>query len=323
MQPFRYTRPAQIQDALEIAAGEESAAFIAGGTSLVNQLRFGERRTAHLIDITDLPLRGFEATQGGVRLGALGRASDTGRNTQVRAGYPVIAEALLAGASPQIRNMATLGGNLLQGLRAPFYREAVPAEQRDQASSGDAPDSGYRYGPIFGTGNGVYGSDLGVALSALDAIVVVQGASGERRLPITEFYRTHRPGEPRETFLEHGELITSVWVPASAAAARSTYLKVRERASYAYLVVSVAAALELDGDTVRSARLALGGVAAVPWRAEAAERVLAGQRLTRDVIEAAAQAAVRGAEPSPQSAYKVELVQRAIIRTFETLGGRA
>ncbi len=323
MQPFRYTRPTQVQDALEIVAGEEDAAFIAGGTALVNQLRSGERRTAHLIDITDLPLRGLEVTRQGVRLGALGRASDTGRNTQVRAGHPVIAEALLAGASPQIRNMATLGGNLLQGLRTPFYREGVLEGQRDQASSGDAVDSGYRYGPIFGTGNGVYGSDLGVALAALDAVVVTQGAGGERRIPINEFYRTHRPGEPRETFLEHGELITSVWVPTSAAAARSTYLKVRERASYAYLVVSVAAALELEGDLVRSSRLALGGVAAVPWRAEVAERTLAGQRLSRDVIEAAAQAAVAEARPRPQNAYKVELARRAVIRALETLGGRA
>ena len=321
MQPFRYTRPIQVQDALEIVAGEEDAAFIAGGTALVNQLRSGERRTTHLVDITDLPLVGLEVTRQGVRLSALERG--TAGDERVRAGHAVVAEALLAGASPQIRNMATPGGNLLQGLRTPFYREAVLEGQREQVSTGETSDSGYRYGPIFSTGTGVYGSDLGVSLAALDAVVVAEGAGGERRLPVTEFYREPSPDKPRETFLEHGELITAIEIPASPAAARSTYLKVRERASYAYLVVSVAAALELEGDTVRSSRLALGGVAAVPWRAEAAERTLAGQRLSRDVIEAAAQAAVSGARPSPQNAYKVELVRRAVIRALETLGGRA
>ncbi len=321
MLPFRYTRPTRVQDALELMSGEQDAAFIAGGTALVNQLRSGERRATHLVDITNPPLTGLEVTEQGVRIGALERG--TGSDERIRAGYPVVTEALLAGASPQIRNVATPGGNLLQGLRTPFYREPVLEGQRERVSTGETSDAGYRYGPIFGTGTAVYGSDFGVALAALDAVVVAEGPGGERRLPITDFYREPSPDEPGETFLEREELITAIEVPASPAAARSTYLKVRERASYAYMVVSVAAALDLDCGVVRSSRLALGGVAAVPRRAEAAERALVGQPLCRNTIEAAAEAAVGGATPSPQTAYKVELARRAIIRALETLGGRA
>ena len=321
MQSFRYSRPTRVQEALDLVSGEQDAAFIAGGTALVNQLRSGERRATHLVDITDLPLTGLEATEQGVRIGALERG--TAADERVRAGYPVVAEALLAGASPQIRNVATPGGNLLQGLRTPFYREPVLKGQRERVSTGDTSDAGYRYGPIFGAGTGVYGSDLGVALAALNAVVVAEGPGGERRLPITEFYREPGPDEPGETFLERGELITAIEVPASPAAARSTYLKVRERASFAYMVVSVAAALELDCGVVRSSRLALGGVAAVPRRAEAAEQALAGQPFCRTTIEAAAEAAVGGASPSPQNTYKVELARRAVMRALENLGGRA
>ena len=322
MQPLQYTKPTQVEEAVALVAEQPDAAFIAGGTALLNHLRAGTRQVSRIVDITALPLTGVEVRGNSVRIGALEQGV-TGEAV-IRQNFPALVEALLAGASPQIRNMATPGGNLLQGLRTPFYHETgVSDAQRFRASTDDSPEEGYRLGPIFGSGNSVFGSDLGVTLSALDALVIAQGPSGTRRIPITEFYlQPLAYGEP-ETTLEHGELITAIELPFTPFAARSTYLKARDRASFAYLVVSVAVALDLEGDTVRDVRIALGGVATRPWRAEAAEAGLAGRTLTEAAVREAARTATLGATPKPANAYKVELAQRLVTRALSTLGGFA
>jgi xanthine dehydrogenase YagS FAD-binding subunit len=319
MQPFRYAKPTRVKDAIHLVMSEENAMYLAGGTTLVNQLRSGFRRATQLVDITGLPLTGIEASSSGLRIGALERG--TARNEQVREEYPVLSEALLSGASPQIRNMATPGGNLMQGLRTPFFHEAGLQEgQMSGASSGADLGLGYRMGPIFGDGNATYGSDLGVALAALDASVVIQGMSGEKSVPVAEFYLEPTANDDAVTALARGDLITGIEIPTSPRI-HSTYLKARDRASFAYLLVSAAVALELEGSVVRSARIVLGGVATRPYRATAAEEALVGQTLSNDVIANAASLTTQDATPKSEAAYKVDLVQRVVTRALQTVGG--
>ncbi len=319
MLPFRYSKPNKIADAIQLVSREESAAFVAGGTSLLNQLRSGERQHTHLVDITGLPLTGIQVNANNIRIGALERG--TASNPQVRERFPVLAEALLSGASPQVRNMATPGGNLMQGLRKPFFHEAeVLPGMRDNVSSGVNVNDGYRLGPIFGAGNAVYGADLGTALTVLEATIIVQGARGERRIPIADFYLSPTRDGARETTLNRDELIIAIEIPNSPRT-RSTYLKARDRSSFAYMLVSSAVALEINGGVVRSARIALGGVASRPYRAVVAERAVTGQRLTPEVIQNVAKLCTQGATPKPENAFKVTLVQRTIARALETLGG--
>lgn len=321
MQPFRYAKPTKVEDAINLVMSEENAMYLAGGTTLVNQLRSGFRRATQLVDITALPLTGIEASSDGLRIGALERG--TASNEVVRLEYAVLSEALRSGASPQIRNMATPGGNLMQGLRTPFFHELSVQEGRVAgASSGADTSAGYRMGPIFGDGNATYGSDLGVALTALDAFVVVQGLESERRIPITEFYSEPTAANDAVTALARGELITAIEVPASPRIA-TTYLKARDRASFAYMLVSAAVALELEGSVVRSARIALGGVTTSPHRATAAEEALVGQTLSSDVIANAVLLTTQKATPKSEAAYKVDLVQRVVTRALQTVGGVA
>ncbi len=315
MQPFRLSRPTRVEDAVAIVSRENNAAFIAGGTTLINQMNSGERADlTHLVDISALPLTGFEIRNDVVRIGALERGST--QNQQIRVRYPIMVEALLSGASPQIRNMATLGGNLLQGTRGPFFNE--PNGQM----LANHPD-GYRWGPIFGVQDNyprTHGSDLAVALTALDAVIIVQGSKGQRRIPINDFYLIPNLTQKREHTLNKGELITAIELPAAPFAQRSMYLKVRDRASFAYMVISVGAALELRDGVVRSARIALGGVAPRPWRSLAAERALVGQRLNATSIQVAARASVQGARALPENRFKIELVQRIVTRALTELG---
>lgn len=332
MNPFSYTRAEDERAAIARVAQQPDASFVAGGTELVNWMKDGIQAPSLLVDINALPLTEIVARPEGLRIGALARMSHVAHEAVVREGYPVLAEALLAGASPQLRNMASMGGNLLQRNRCPYFREtSFPCNKRVPGAGCAALDGDHHQHAIFGASEqciAVHPSDLAVALVALDAVVHTRTPSGERSVPIGDFHLL--PGETpeREHVLEHGELIVAIEVPASPFAARSHYLKVRERASYEFALVSVAVALELAdahaggaSQIVRSARVALGGVAMKPWRAQGAEDALVGKPLNQATIAAAGAAAVRGARPRRDNAFKVELTERAVIRALSTVGG--
>jgi xanthine dehydrogenase YagS FAD-binding subunit len=325
VKPFSYTRAQQAAQAVALVSSNPNAAYLAGGTELVNWLKDGLAAPDLLVDINALPLTGVEILPTGLRIGALTRMSDLAAHPTVRAEYPVLAEALLAGASPQLRNAATIGGNLLQRTRCPYFRDTAFPCNRREPSSGCAAQSGHlRESAIFGASDdcvATHPSDLAVALVALDAVVMTAQPRGERAIPIGDFHLLPGSTPQREHLLEPGELIVAVHLPTGPFAARSHYLKLRDRASYEFALVSVAAALELVDGTVRAARLALGGVAAKPWRALEAEAELVGRPFGPDTVAAAAAAAVRGARTRPDNAFKIPLVERAVVRALSTVGG--
>jgi xanthine dehydrogenase YagS FAD-binding subunit len=328
MNPFTFTRASDISAAVAEVAAEPGAAFIAGATELANWMKDGIQSPTQLVDINLLPLAEIIVGADGLRLGALARMSDVAAVQEVRQAYPVLAEALELGASPQIRNMGTIGGNLLQRTRCPYFRaSSFPCNKRVPGSGCAALSGVQPQHAIFGASEAciaVHPSDLAVALGALDAIVHTRGPGGERTISIDDLYVAPGDSPDRETILEHGELILGVVIPAAPFAVRSTYLKVRERASYEFALVSVAACLELAGpeETVRSARIALGGVAYKPWRAWAAEEALMGQPLTDQSIAMAGAAAILGAQPRRYNAFKVPLAERAVVRALTTIGER-
>jgi xanthine dehydrogenase YagS FAD-binding subunit len=315
--------------AIAQVAAEPGAAFVAGATELANWMKDGIQAPSRLVDINTLPLAEIVVRPDGLRLGGLARMSDVAATPAIRQAYPVLSEALERGASAQIRNMGTMGGNLLQRTRCPYFREtSFPCSKRVPGSGCAALTGPHRLHAIFGASNAciaVHPSDLAVALVALDAVVHTRGPGGERAIPIGELYLPPGDAPDRETVLGHGELIVAVEIPAAPFAARSHYLKVRDRESYEFALVSVAACLELAGseNTVRSARVALGGVAHTPWRARAAEDALIGQPLTEASIAAAGAAAVQGAQPHRDTAFKVPLAERAVVRALTTIGGLA
>lgn len=322
MRPFTYSRAEDVAGAVQAIAASPEACFIAGGTNLLDLMKEDVARPARLIDINRLPLAAIEPTpEGGLRLGALATNADTAYHEAVERRYPLIAKAILAGASPQLRNMATNGGNLLQRTRCPyFYDVALPCNKR-QPGSGCPAIAGYnRMHAILGTSEqciAVHPSDLCVALAALDATVHVAGPAGERTLRFADFHRL--PGETpeRDTNLEPGEVVLAIELPARGFAEHCAYLKVRDRESYAFALVSVAAALELEGSTIAEARIALGGVAHKPWRDAAAEELLRGQPATRESFRRAADWIVREARGFPHNAFKIELARRAVVRALE------
>lgn len=324
MNSFSYVRAADVEAALR-EGGAAGSRYLGAGTNLLDLMKGGVEQAQRLVDITRLPLAAIEALpEGGLRLGACATNSDAANHPLVRTRYPLLSQALLAGASPQLRNMATVGGNLLQRTRCGyFYDTAFSACNKRNPGSGCAALEGFnRMHAILGASEqciAVHPSDMAVALAALDAVVRVRGAKGERAIPMREFHRL--PGETpqRDTNLLPGELITAVELPAPRFA-KSHYLKVRDRASYAFALVSVAAALEMDGGRIRNARIALGGVAHKPWRATQAEALLAGQALGPEVLRKTAAAALEGAKPYRYNQFKVELAQRAIVRALETAG---
>jgi xanthine dehydrogenase YagS FAD-binding subunit len=272
--------------------------------------------------VNALPLAAVEALpSGGVRIGALARMADVARHQLIREPYRVLAEALEAGASAQLRNMATMGGNLMQRTRCPYFRDVAFACNKRAPGSGCAAIGGVnRWHAILGTSDhciAVHPSDAAVALAALEATVRVQGPAGERTIPFADFHRLPGDTPHVETALEHGELITAIDLPALPWARRSHYRKVRDRASYEFALVSAAVALDLADGRVRDARIALGGVGTKPWRAHAAEAALRGQPLDERTIAAAAEAAVAGATPRPDNAFKVELARRTLRSTIE------
>jgi xanthine dehydrogenase YagS FAD-binding subunit len=328
MNDVGYERPTRVADAIRLAA-QPGAAFVAGGTNLIDLMKGHVATPTLLIDVNRLPLATVSALpDGGIRIGALVRNSDLAGHPLVRDGYPLLAQALLAGASPQLRNMASVGGNLLQRTRCYyFYDTGFAACNKRAPGSGCAARDGYnRIHAVLGASDACVAtqpSDMNVALAALRAEVVMHGANGERRLPIGGFHRL--PGETpeRDSNLEPGELIVAVDLPPSPFAAHAHYLKVRDRASYAFALVSVAAALDLRDGVVRDAALALGGVAHRPWRVAAAEAALIGKPLDDASIATAAEQLLAGARPLRHNAFKVELARRSIARALQTAGGSA
>jgi xanthine dehydrogenase YagS FAD-binding subunit len=326
VQPFQYLRPSDEATALA-AISADGARALGGGTGLVDLMRLGVERPATLVDVTALPYADVAETTEGLRIGALVRNSDLAYHPLVRRRYPVLSEALLAGASPQLRNMATVGGNLMQRTRCSYFRDiGIEACNKRRPGSGCAALEGYhRMHAVLGVSPrciATHPSDMCVALVALDASVHVRGAAGARAIPIADFHRVPAESPELETALGRGEIITHVTLPATPAAARSCYVKARDRASYAFALASAAVALDLDGSTIRTARVGLGGVATKPWRSLEAERLLVGQPATAASFASAAEAALADARPRRDNAYKVVLAKRTLIRALEIAGAR-
>jgi xanthine dehydrogenase YagS FAD-binding subunit len=318
---FDYVRAERIDDALT-ALAEGNTRCLAGGTNLLDLMKGDVEQPARLVDITHLPLAGIEPLpDGGLRIGALVPNSDLANDRRIRERYPLLAQALVSGASPQLRNMATVGGNLLQRTRCHYFVDVGfdACNKRKPGSGCTALEGPNRIHAILGASNrciAVHPSDMCVALAALDAVVETQSRGGARRIAMHDFHRLPGTTPQRDTELRHDELVTAVTLPPSPFAEHSRYLKVRDRASYAFALVSVAAALDLDGDRVRDARIVLGGVAHMPWRARDAEHALVGHALDDATLSAAGAAATHGARPYHDNAFKVTLAQRAVVRAI-------
>ncbi|TDD38788.1 xanthine dehydrogenase family protein subunit M [Nonomuraea terrae] len=324
MRPFAYVRPADVEAAVHAVATEPGAKFLGGGTNLVDLMREGIERPDTVVDVTGLPLDTVDdLPDGGLRIGALVRNSALAADPRVRAHYPMVPQALLAGASPQLRNMATVGGNLLQRTRCPyFYDTASACNKREPGAGCDALGGFNRGHAILGVSESciaAHPSDMCVALAALDAVVEARSVRGTRRIPIEEFHRLPGDTPQVETALASDELVTAVELPAVPVAARSRYRKVRDRASYAFALVSVAAALEVRDGAVTGVRLALGGVAAKPWRARAAEEALLGGPAGEEAFRRAAEAELASANVRPGNAFKSRLAEATIVATLREL----
>ena len=327
MQPFTYTTVADANAATRLAVADRRARYLAGGTTLVDLMKLDVEQPTQLIDITGLPLDEITALPDGVlRIGAMVRNSALAHNELVRARYPMLSQAVLAGASGQVRNMATMAGNLLQRTRCFYFRDiATPCNKREPGSGCSALDGYNRIHAVLGTSAhciATHPSDMAVALVALDARVRVVGPAGERVVSLGALHRLPGDRPDRETTLEPGELIIAVDVPPLAFASRSLYLKVRDRASFAFALASAAVAVDVRDGTVRDARIALGGVGTKPWRAAGAEEALRGQRAGRDTYRAAADAALAGAVPRAHNAFKIELAKRTLVRALLRLESR-
>src|SRR5437660_2349373 len=321
MTPFHYERAADAPGAVALLAQAPAGAFLAGGTNLVDLMKLDVAEPDRLVDITHLPYDRIEPLpDGGVRIGALARNSDLAADRTIRARYPLLAQALLAGASGQLRNLATTGGNLLQRTRCVYFQDVTkPCNKREPGSGCPAREGYHRELAILGASPAciaTHPSDMAVALVALDALVRTLGPAGERTIPLADLHRLPGDAPERDTVLAHGELITAVDLPPLDLAGRSRYRKVRDGASYALAFVSVAAALDVADGLVRDVRLALGGVAHKPWRARRAEDVLRGAPAREEVFRHAADAVLAQAEPLKQNAFKVPLARNVIVRTL-------
>jgi CO/xanthine dehydrogenase FAD-binding subunit len=325
MPPFHYVRPDDVTAAVALVSADAEAQYLAGGTTELDLvLKDGVLEPGRLVDITRLPLGGITRSDDTIRVGALTTMSELAVDPTVVERLPFVREALLAGASPQLRNMATIGGNILQRTRCRYFRDPTVAACNKRAlGSGCAAVNGpARMHAILGASEhciAAHGSDLCVPLVALDAVVHVRGPGGERRVPFTELHVVPGDRPDVETVLQHGELVTAIDLPLLPAGARSGYLKVRDRASYEFALTSAAAALTIEDGTVVEARLGLGGVGTIPWRAREAEEILAGARANEDSFRAAADAAVRHPFTVPGTAFKVELAKRTIVRILSTV----
>jgi CO/xanthine dehydrogenase FAD-binding subunit len=325
VQPFEYTRAFDVSEAVTLVTRDPGATFLAGGTTQLDlMLKDGIVEPARLIDITRLPLRGVSVDNDLVRVGALTTMEELAGDPTVSERLPLVREALLLGASVQLRNMATIGGNLMQRTRCRYFRDATveACNKRSPGSGCAAMHGAARMHAILGTSEhciALHASDLCVSLVALDAVLHIQGEHAERLVPLTEFHVLPGDRPDIENVLAHGELITSVEVPLLPPDARSGYIKVRDRASYEFALVSVAAALVVADGVIIDARLAIGGVGTIPWRARAAERVLLGARSGPAVFAAAAGAAIADPFTVDGTAFKVPLAERTIVRMLENL----
>jgi xanthine dehydrogenase YagS FAD-binding subunit len=329
--PFAYERAAGPDAAIHSLAADKNAKLLGGGTNLIDLMKQEVEHPTMLIDVTRLQaLSHIEAAEGGHRVGALVRNTELANDADVRKTYPLLSQALLSGATTQLRNLATTGGNLMQRTRCYyFYDPALPACNKRAPGSGCGAIQGFnRIHAILGqTDEGATSahtciatnpSDMNVALAALHAVIEISGPKGKRTLPVRDFHRLVGKTPHIDTNLQHDELITGVHLPASAVkfAANSYYLKARDRQSYAFALVSVAAGLEMEGGNIKSIALALGGVAHKPWTSEAAERAMVGKPATEDTFKAAAEAALQGAKGYEHNAFKIELAKSCIVRAF-------
>jgi xanthine dehydrogenase YagS FAD-binding subunit len=327
MTPFDYVRADGPVAAVAQVAGSPGATFLAGGTGLIDLMKLYVERHDRLVDVSRLAFDKIEATdRGSVHIGTNVRNSDLAYHELIRTRYPVLSEALLSGASPQLRNMATVGGNVMQRTRCPYFRDGFsPCNKRAPGTGCSAKDGYNRPNAVLGVSEqciAAHPSDMCVALVILDATVWTHGPKGERSIPFADFHLLPGDTPDRETVLEHGELITAVELPAAPWAARSTYLKVRDRASYEFALASAAVALEVVDGVIKTARIGLGGVATKPWRAADAEKGLVGQKPTPEAFAAAGEAATKGAVPRQFNGFKVALARRVVARALEAVAAR-
>ncbi|MFF9038769.1 FAD binding domain-containing protein [Streptomyces sp. NPDC014892] len=328
MREFDYQRAHDVSGAVALLGADPEARFLGGGTNLVDLMKTGVERPARLVDVRELPLDGIEATEdGGLRIGATVTNSDLAAHAEVRRRYPALAEAVLAGASGQLRNMATVGGNLLQRTRCGYFADVTgPCNKRLPGSGCPAIEGEHHNHAILGASShcvATHPSDMGVALAAFDAVVTYETPDGPGTSPLADFYLPVGDAPHIETALPPGALITGVTLPPTPVAAHSRYRKVRERASYAFAIGSVAAALDVRGGVVRDVRLAFGAVASRPWRAHAAERVLTGAPADAATFAAAADAELADAKPLPHNAYKVTLMRNLVVAVLSELAAAA
>jgi len=327
VKPFRYERAEDISGAVATLARERSGEFLAGGTNLVDLMKLDVMKPAVLVDVRLLTSTAIEdLPDGRLRIGAAVTNSELAADQRIRARYPMLSQALLSGASGQLRNLATTGGNLLQRTRcAYFYDTTTPCNKREPGTGCSALEGCNSDHAILGASQycvATHPSDMAVAMTALDAVVRIQGPGGEREIPVTELHRLPGEDPERDTTLEHAELVTAVDLPPSTFSASSTYRKVRERASYAFALVSVAAALQVADGVVRDARIALGGVAHKPWRAHKAEDAMRGRPAVEESFRAAAEAELAAAAPLRGNAYKAPLAANLVTRTLLDLSER-
>jgi xanthine dehydrogenase YagS FAD-binding subunit len=325
MKPFDFERAGDPQAAVALVAERPGAAFLGGGTNLVDHMKLGIAAPELLVDVTRLPLEGVEERDGGgVRIGSAVRNSELAAHPLIRERYPALSQALVAGASGQLRNLATTAGNLLQRTRCVYFQDRTTPCNKRMPGTGCPAIEGYsRELAILGTSKhciATHPSDMAVAMAALDAAVQVQGPYGPRTIPIGELHRLPGDAPEHDTTLAHGELITAVDLPPVAG--RSVYRKVRDRASYAFALVSVAAVLELEGEGIADLRIALGGVAHKPWRALRAESELRGGPATEEAFWAAAEAELEAATPTEENAFKVPLARNTIVAVLRELSER-
>ena len=327
MNPFRYAQATDAGAAVATANGDPRIRYIAGGTNILDLMKDDVEQPGVLLDITRLPLRAIIANGAGVRLGALTTMADAADAPAVKERFPVVSQALLAGASPQLRNMATLGGNIMQRTRCAYFRDVSQACNKRAPGRGCAAIAGQnRNHAVIGTSDHcicTHPSDFAVALMAVDAQVHVRGPGGMRTIPIAGFHVLPGATPGRETVLEHGDLVEAIELPSGPRTRNSAYVKVRDRASYEFALVSVAAALETAVGVIRSARIALGGVAPTPWRAHEAEAVLIGRPATAETFAAAAAAATNGMRGYGKNDFKIALTRRTVVRALQLAGGAA
>lgn len=327
MKEFGYQRAHDVAGAVALLGADPDARFLGGGTNLVDLMKTGVERPARLVDVRELPLDRVERTaDGSLRIGATVTNSDLAAHPEVRRNYPALTQAVLAGASGQLRNMATVGGNLLQRTRCGYFADVTkPCNKRAPGSGCPAVSGEHHNHAVLGASDhcvATHPSDMGVALTAFDAVVSYETADGPGEVPFTDFYLPVGDTPHRETVLPSGALITHVTLPPAAVAARSRYRKVRERASYAFAIGSVAAALDIEDGRVREARLAFGAVASRPWRARAAEAVLTGAPADGETFAAAADAELSAARPLPDNGYKVTLMRNIVVSVLTELAER-